>query len=184
MEYQHYIGEGPEAQTLIDKCHERKETFHAAVRTFEKKYGFSGTWQNGEERLGGPAMGVLDVNEAKAKGLKSHLSMGENLVAYKPHGGTALGKLLACEIAEINKLAVRTSEHIVKATGMYHMQSVAHYASRTGMALAFSTAGYVQGKIVVKVPIGDGGPDSKPMPTPPPWLREAKESEVLALYGK
>lgn len=184
MEYQHYVGEGPEAEALIKECQDRKEAFRAAVRAFEEKHGFTETWQDSEEQLGGPALGVLDVNEAKAKGLVSHARMSEALIAYKPHKGTALGKQMVAEIAEINKLAFRTSRHITKVTGMERMLAGAHPASRTGMALAFSAAGYVGGKIVVKVPTGGGGPYDEAMPKPPPWLHEAKESEVLALYGK
>lgn len=185
MDHKHYIGDGPEAQALIDECHARKQAADDAVLDFQKKHGFQNGWRRGAE-FGGPATEKeMDTAEARSRGLKFHCRIDEDTYAYKPHLGTALGKQMDKEIAEINKTsAFDASKHIIKATGMYRMMGGAHAGSRTGMALYFSTAGFAQGKIVVKVPAGPGRDGQDPMPVPPPWLREAKESEVLALYGK
>jgi len=185
MGYQHYIGEGPEAQALIDECHAKNEAADAAVRGFQERHGFQNGWRRGTE-FGGPTTEKeMDTAEARSRGLKFHCRIDENTYAYKPHLGTALGKHMDEEIKEINKTcSFDASKHIIKATGMYRMMSGAHAGSRTGLALYFSTAGFAQSKIVVKVPTGAGRPDQDPMPTPPAWLCEAKESEVLALYGK
>lgn len=185
MEYQHYIGEGPEAQALIDECHERKDAVNAAVTAFQEKHGFDNSWQTYDAELGGPATDKeMNAAEARSRGLKLHCRISEDCFAYEPHLGCAAGKQMQAEIKEINKLAFDASKHIIKATGMSHTVIGPHAASRSGQCIAHSSAGYVGTKVVVQVPIGKQMRDCDPKPTPPPWLREAKESEVLALYGK
>jgi hypothetical protein len=185
MDYQRYIGEGPEATALIDECHARKKAINDAILAFQQRHGFQNSWKTFDELFGGPITEKeMSKDEARARGLKLHCRIDVAAYAYEPHLGCAAGKQLQAEIKEINKIAFDASKHILKATGMSHTVIGPHAESRSGQCIAHSTAGYASGKIVVQVPIGRQMRDSYPMPTPPPWLREAKESEVLALYGK
>ncbi len=185
MEYQHYIGEGPEAQAILNECLARKQAKHDAVIAFAKRHGFSNAWQRGHSVLGGLASDKkLSDEEAKALGLKYFKCIEEGCYAYEPHRGTSAGKKLKQEIEEINNDQFDVSDYIIKATGMAHTVFGPHAESRSGQCIAHSTAGHACDKLVVKVPIGKSMHGDNPSPTPPPWLREAKESEVLALYGK
>ena len=176
MEYQHYIGEGPEATAILDTLGALREAMRDAVLAFEKRHGFTASWSS-RNALGGPLFKKkLAKNVARDLGLKLAGS-NEDGFCYEPNRGSKMGKEIAATLDEANKSFCDPSKHIVKATGM----------GRTllgGRMIAHTAAGHVDGKIVVKVPIGAKlDPQNDPMPTPPPWLREAKESEVGNTLG-
>lgn len=185
MEYQHFIGEGPEATALIDKIATRTGEFNRAVDDLEKRLGLK-FWGH-RTGIGGPQLEEqLDDAEARMRGMKYKCRFPgkDALHCYLPHLGTKAGKVMKAEIDGVNRLYCDASATIIKAIGMGRMVA-------QGRILAMSAAGYAQGKIVIKVPCGLRGGEfsdallgEDPMPTPPAWLRPAKESEVLALYGK
>lgn len=185
MEYQFYIGEGPEAQELIDECHSKKQAKNDAVSAFQERHGFTNSWSQYRSVLGGLASEKkLTSEEAKSLGLKYHMCIEEGCYAYTPHLGCSAGKKLQKEIDEINKDRFDVSDYILKVTGMEHTVFGPHAESRSGQCIADSVAGYAGGNLVIKVPIGTKMRGDGLTPTPPAWLREAKESEVLSLYGK
>ena len=92
MEYQHYIGEGPEAQALIDECRARVKVKDEAVRAFVDKYGFTNGWHR-EHLLCGPATSsMMDDAEARAKGVKYHGALRDDFFMWAPHRGCLLGR--------------------------------------------------------------------------------------------
>jgi len=178
MEYQHFIGEGPEATALIKQVMAGVKAFQEAARTLEVKTGLK-FWRT-REGIGGPMLeNGIDNAEARKRGLKFRCFVpGEKAFhCFLPHMGTKAGREMSAEIDKINRLRCDASDMIIKATGM-------EMTVYDGRVIAHSCAGAADGKIVVKIPIKgtDGGDDA--MPTPPAWFRPAKESEALAVFGK
>lgn len=174
MDYQHYIGRGPEAQALIAKVRAGHKAFLLNCQIFRDVYGATGLITKGTY---GRVIGLglkepLSDEEARKRGLKAAGRTGTAYI-YKAHKGTKLGKTLLAEIKKLNEGHVDPSKALIKATGMDRM-------TYSAGVLASSVAGFSPDALVVKVPLG--GTD--PMPTPPAWLVPCKESEALAAMGK
>jgi len=179
VEYQHYIGEGPEAQALIQDANDRYMAFMAAAEAFRVEMGFSGSWQKSNftgPRICGPTYDLrLTKEEEAAHGLK-YMGKVDGLHAYEPRLNFKAGKILQAKLDEVNKLAIDQARYVVKKSGMFHEVFV-------GMVLARSTCGFKDGVIFMRVPTGNGDVQNGGMPTPPAWLRPCKESEFLAAQG-
>lgn len=178
MEYQHYIGTGPEAEAIIAEANARRIAFSDAAKAFADEQGSFGSWQRGS--FNGPVVAgptferTLTNGEMSARGLK-YYGIVDGQHAYAPRLNTKAGKVLAETLCKLNTLAFDPTGFVIKETGMDHTVYL-------GGMLAHSTAGYSAGVIVVKVPTG--GDHRGNMPTPPAWLAPCKESEALAALGK
>lgn len=182
MTWQHYIGEGPEAQKIISECDTAIKEFRAALDNFLQYFGFAGAWTS-EGLVGGPLTAQdMPFETARVLGVTSRKHMVGNKFAWKPNLGTKKGKEMKARLAKVNAVAFNYSEHILKATGMCHTTVIRHSESKSGQALANATAGYTKDKVLVLMPLGVGW-RNEPQPTPPPWLKPVKESEFLAAQG-
>lgn len=100
--------------------------------------------------------------------------------AHRPDRRTRAGKAI---LEELRRLAeFDFSDFIVKAFGVEHSTIGASANSPHGSSMFMSVAGYMNKKIVFKIPFGgDQGGGHRMDPAIPPELREIKKSEFIAL---
>lgn len=182
--YQHYIGRGPEAEAVIAEANERYTAFMEASDAFKKERGYENVWQG--HTMSGPYVGgpvfkeKLDSKGARGKGLVLECQVTEGY-GYGPHMGTKLGKELNAALDELSKSAIDRAKYVVKKLDMRHEVYV-------GRCIAKTTAGFKDGVIVVKVPVGGHTPcKEQELPTPrpgwcparnpKPWLRWASRRQ-------
>ncbi len=94
---------------------------------------------------------------------------------------TKAGKKLAAKLEQPG-LVFDVSDHLIKTLKLSRCVA-GPAATRTGMALYYSVAGWAHDTLLVKIPQSDKE-NADPMPGVPSWLREVKESEWLAVQGK
>jgi hypothetical protein len=172
MDHKYYVGEGPEAKSLIAETGGAIQKFHSECQEVADEYGAEGCFTVGRCVIG------LMFKEKSENDFLSLFEQNEDGYCYKPRRNFKAGKELQNRLDAIQ--TVRPSEFIVNKLGVSRMSAGKHLGSRTGMAMYHSVAGYNHGVLVVKIPAGEGG---DPMPTVPEWLREVKESEFLAAQG-
>lgn len=180
MEYQHYIGRGPEAEAIITEANAKYDAYIAEANAFKTARGYENVWQQGGfdgPRVCGPVFKKeLGDKDARAKGLKLECHVTEGY-GYGPHMGTKLGKELNAALDELSKRAIDRGKFVLAQCGMKH-------EVYSGGRFARAVAGFKDDVIVVKVPTGNGDPQNGSMPTPPAWMTPCKESEALAALGK
>ena len=178
--YQHYIGQGPEAEKLIRTVSEEIQTERLKAVAVAEKYGAVTCMQRGSF-----VVGLVYAEPQNQNWLKESVKIqhdGKLLPGYEPRLNTKKGKELAKHLKALTMPDY--SKRIVAATGMGRT-ILALVGGRA--CLCSSSAGFRGETIVVKVPVEpmpQDGIDDDPMPTPPPWIRQCKESEMLAAMGK
>ena len=176
-----FIGEGPEAEALIAEVKERREAVNNARDTVQKEYGADGLMLHGR---GGKVCGLAFIEKQSKPYLKGEVSL-EKGFGYYPKLNCKQGKELASRL-KAPELQFNTNDYILSKLKLHRMCAGSHSASRTGMALYYSVAGYSGNKILVSIP-GQKDIDIRhgdPMPDVPTWFRAVKESEWLAAQGK
>jgi hypothetical protein len=182
MQYRYFIGEGEEAKALIDACHAKLTARNAVADTFTawaKDNGWDGGAMRGNSVVGVISARELAPSEMSACGVKCVTRIDSGWV-YAPIKNRKASAAMREAIAAARMEDFSASDHIIKVTGMIRAV-VGVSGGRT--CLGHSVAGYQKGAILVQVPAGGGEHDS-PMPIPPAWLREVKESEFLAAQGR
>lgn len=169
-----FIGEGPEAQSLIADVHARSEAAHAAREALRNEYGADNVLIS---RWNGQCTGLFFKEKQKVPHLKGEERV-EDGYGYSPRKSSKAGKALAEKISNPS-LRFQTSDFIVSALKLSRMVI-------NGRSMFSTVAGIVDGKLLVKIPGGHEPktPGRDPMPEVPTWLREVKESEWLAAQGK
>ena len=181
MEKNYYIGEGPEAEALIAEIKGLREAANNARDVVQQEYGADGLVLHGR---GGKVCGLAFIEKQNKPFLKGEVRL-EKGFGYYPKLNCKQGKELASKLGA-PELQFNTNDYILTKLKLHRMCGGPHRASRTGMALYLSVAGYAENKILVSIP----GPKDldrmhgDPMPEVPIWFREVKESEWLAAQGK
>lgn len=147
-------------------------------RAYLKEIGADGFW---ERRNQAPTAVVIYTKEGQRLGgfllPERHSEDGKKFWVYRPDGRTSIGKQV---LGDFRGLATfNFSDFACEAFGVVHSVIGAHAASRSGMAMYSSAAGYVQKTLVFCIPFGDD--KSNKDPTIPADLREIKHSEYIAL---
>ena len=176
-----FIGEGAEAEALIAEVRERRETVNNARDAVQKEYGADGLMLNGR---GGNAIGLAFKEQQRMPYLKGEVRLEEGF-GYYPKLNCKQGKELALKL-DAPELQFNANNYILGKLKLHRMCAGPHAASRTGMALYSSAAGYAENKVLVSIPDPKDidGRHGDPMPDVPTWFREVKESEFLAAQGK
>ena len=181
VEKNYYIGEGPEADALISEAEERRKSACAARDALQKEYGADGLITRGRGEL---ISGLAFKEKQQRPYLKGEIRL-DDCFGYEPRMSCKQGKELAAKLSS-PELKFNASDYILGKLKLHRMRAGPHAASRTGMALYYSVAGYTGSKVLVSIP---GSQDEDPMrgdkmPEVPAWLRPVKESEWLAAQGK
>ena len=182
MEKNYYIGEGPEAEALIAEVSACREAANNARDAVQKEYGADGLMIRSHS---GNATGLAFKEKQHLPYLKGEERI-EGGFGYYPKLNCKQGKELAAKLSS-PELKFNASDYILGKLKLHRMCAGPHAASRTGMALYYSVAGYTGSKVLVSIP---GSKDEDPMrgkdkmPEVPAWLRPVKESEWLAAQGK
>lgn len=175
MEFLYYIGEGPEADTLIAEAKAKLSERNEARHQLCTEYGAQGVVGNRSN-----VSGLVFEEKQDAPHLKL-TKQANGYFWYAPRRNSKTGKTLAAKLGA-KDLSFDVSDHIVGTLGLHRMVVGKHQGSRTGMAMYLSVAGFSGKKIIVKVPADTD--DGDPIPTVPAWLRTVKESEFLAAQGR
>lgn len=176
-----FIGEGPEAEALIAEIKGLREAANNARDVVQQEYGADGLVLHGR---GGKVCGLAFIEKQNKPFLKGEVRL-EKGFGYYPKLNCKQGKELASKLGA-PELQFNTNDYILTKLKLHRMCDGPHRASRTGMALYLSVAGYAENKILVSIP----GPKDldrmhgDPMPEVPTWFREVKESDWLAAQGK
>ena len=176
----YYIGEGPEADTLLTEVRQSLKTAHAARTKLMEDYDADALILSPWSR--GKPVGLGFRQEQRIPYLKEGNRRYEDGFAYYPKMNTKAGKELSAKL-DAPELEFDACDYILERLKLSRMVVGRHSGSRTGMAMYHSTAGYCFDKILVKIPSGNSDSDD-PMPDVSDWFREVKESEWLAAQGK
>lgn len=178
VKYRFYIGEGEKASDLIG--HALSAEQHAGVYrdALIELYGACGLYFY--SHAPGKPQGFVFHERKEIPGLKMGSATTENGFVYFPDMSTEEGRR-ASEALFDKRLEFDVEQMLLKHLSL--RREVAGFCEncRNVHAKYTSHAFYLDGmaKIFVRVPVDDG-----PMPVPPDWLKEVKESEWLAAQGK
>lgn len=169
-----FIGEGHEAETLIEEVKERLRAVGEARRTVQKAYGADGLLTRGDGR---EVCGLVFKEQQARPFLKGETRLHPDGFGYYAKKNCKDGKNLSAKLRAPD-LQFCASDHIIHKLKLNRM---CVGASSRGMGLYSSAAGFAGNKILVSIPCGES---NDPMPEIPAWMREVKESEWLAAQGK
>lgn len=160
---------------------ERRETANNARDVVQREYEADGLMLRSRS---GDVTGLAFKERQQRPYLKGEEKI-EGGFGYYPRLNCKQGKELAAKLAA-PELKFNASDYILGTLKLHRMCAGPHAASRTGMALYYSVAGYIENKVLVSIP---GSKEEDPMrgdkmPDVPAWLRTVKESEWLAAQGK
>lgn len=181
MQQHYYIGEGSEAEALVAEVMEKQESVRVARHSICVEYDTDGLVLGRH----GQVEGLCFKKKQTCPYLKGEFRYADGGYGYYPKLNSKAGKALAIKLAD-PLLTFDESDYIVRHLKISRMARGFHAASRTGTALYFTVAGIIDGKLLVKIPDSSERSENgcDPMPVPPAWLREVKESEWLAAQGK
>ena len=169
-----FIGEGPEAKSLIADVKAKRSEAKAAREALCKKYNAGTVLVSGWE---GRCTGLFFKEKQTAPHLKGEERFNGGY-GYYPKKNCKAGKLLAQELSDPS-LTFQVSDYIVSSLKLSRMVI-------NGRSIFYSTAGFADETLLVKIPGGHEPktPGRDPMPQVPSWMREVKESEFLAAQGQ
>ncbi len=175
MEYRYYLGRGPEAEEIISFCADRIKSVSMRRKQIAAEFGVdSFASRDG----GGTIAGATFVNEVPGWA-KLESRIAEGGYCYIGRKNTKIGKAFNEAIhAEDANFSLHT--YILEKTGMNRLVI-------EGRRIFRSKAGYHEDSILVCVPqekVTASKCTYDPMPVPPEWLKEVRESEFLAAQGK
>ena len=173
MEKNYYIGEGPEAEALIEEVQARREVVSSARSAVQTAYGADGLLSRNN---GGEICGLVFKEKQSCPFLKGEMRLPDGY-GYYAKKNCKQGKDLSAKLRAPD-LQFSPSDHIVKKLNINRM---CVGPSGTGMAIYSTAAGFVDGKIILSIPAAEKGDT---MPSIPAWFREVKESEFIAAQGR
>ncbi len=167
IESHYYIGTGPEALALIEECKKGLLKKQAAIIKLVSKYKAKNVLMQGDKVVG-LAFDVLpDDWKSYLKKPDSIKNNGNTFLCCAPRKNTYRGKVLAEEM-ESGEIAFSPHDYIIEHTNTKHMVY-------DGIRLAFSSAGYKDDKVLLRIPFGNI--DGEKIPNPPQWFKEVTVSE-------
>lgn len=174
----YFIGEGERAAMVVSDGLALANLARKKRSAYLKEIGADGFW---ERRNQAPFAVVIYAKDGKRLGgflpPERHSEDGKKFWIYRPDGRTTIGKNV---LAAFRGLATfNFSDYACDAFGVAHSAIGTDAASRSGMSMYSSGAGYVQKTLVFCIPFG--GDKSNKDPTIPADLREIKRSECIAL---
>lgn len=137
MQFHYFIGTGPEAEALIAETTAKKNAVDEARRALCQEYGASGLIEI--ERLGCVTGLVFDEKQSLPF-LKKERGVEGNRYGYYPKLNTKAGKKLAAKLEQPG-LVFDVSDHLIKTLKLSRCVA-GPAATRTGMALYYSVAGW------------------------------------------
>lgn len=174
----YFVGQGERAEKVVSDGLALANQARKKRNAYLKAVGADGFW---ERRNQAPFAVVNYAKEGKRLGgflpPERHSEDGKKFWVYRPDGRTTIGKQALGTFREL--ATFNFSEFACSEFGVAHSVIGAHAASRSGMAMYSSAAGYMQKTLVFYIPFGDDKPASDPVI--PADLREIKKSEYIAL---
>lgn len=169
IHYRYYIGQGSEAQALIDKVRAENKAEYNHAEALAHEYGAQTVICRGEE-----VYGLFYLKKTAEPWLRYEQSFEDGYI-YVPDKRTKQGKEFARRLDVFRRRTC--SARILKEL---HMVSAVLGMKNGQGILATSVAGFNSdtGVIVLKVPYSEG--NEHKLPAPPSWLRPCKKSELLA----
>lgn len=184
MKYHFYIGEGPDSESFIAEVLAKESEVEAARAAVIKEYNADGLMLSSFYSDNGACLGLAFKEKQNLPFLKGGKNCKDLGYAYYPKLNCKAGKLLD-EKLKAPSMTFSQSGYIMKSLNLWRTVIGRHPASRTGFAMHSSTAGIINGKLLVRIPRTEERiPRDDPMPEIPSFLREVKESEFLAAQGK
>lgn len=182
MKFRYFVAEGPEAERVAKEglalLNQNEGQMTAIIERFEADTA----WTN---RTGIVALawkteeGEKPAERPPFKYDSTEWSDDVRYHLYKPDRRTKAGKESAVFIGAFKRF--NFSEYVTKSFGVYIWAAGSDSASRTGMSMFFSSAGYVKNQLVFRIPVPEGKDLPDRFPTIPPCFREIKHSEFISI---
>lgn len=179
----YFVAEGDQAEKLRLEAIAEAKKFNDHMQSIRDEFGAAGLWG----REGCAPFALLyegeGADQQKPGFLRPEKTWRDGNVEtwiHKPDRRLKVGKAAAEKLASVK--AFRFSDYVCKALKVETSVAGVHAAGRTGWALYQSVAGLYNGRILVKIPVGNnlcGG--GRRDPDIPACLREIKHSEFIAL---
>ena len=177
MERHYYTGSGLENDQLVTHAYVLQKGCDSERRKLCEEYGAAGLYIDQ-----GEVAALIFPKKVNRRYLRTDGKRNAHgMYVYYPKRNTLEGKALAKRMHETAILHFNMSRYLLDTLHLHHSEIGPHKASRTGMALYFSSAGCAGGKVIVQIP---GSPDGEGFPQIPEWLHEVSREEWSAILDK
>lgn len=178
MEYRYFLSDSAEAKQIIEACITKIEERNVKRRTVLQEYG-ADTFV--ASRGGhGNLLGIVYKEKQESPWLKLDYEDKVHGFVYKPKRNIKRGRALS-DAMQDEGMSFIPSEFLVRECHAGRCLSEYRFGQHI---LVFSTAGFADGVIFLKIPDNGQEEGGDPFPDIPGWLREVKESEWLMAQGK
>lgn len=183
VSFRYFVAEGEQAEKLRLAAVAEAKKFNDHMQSIRAEFSAAGLW--GREGCAPFAL-IYEgegADQQKTGFLRPEKTWGAGNVEmwiHKPDRRLKIGKEAAEKLASVKNF--RFSDYICKVLKVETMVPGEHAGGRAGWALFRSVAGLYNGRILVKIPVGNnlcGG--GRLDPDIPACLREIKHSEFIAL---
>ena len=178
----YFVAEGPRAEQVAAEGLAKANDAIAKRRAYLDELGAHAFFERNHQAPYAVAFSAKDGGEKRHGFLSPTVEYhdGERYLIYKPDMRTTAGKEIKQRLGEL--ATFNFSDFVCKEFGVSHSTIGAHRASRSGLAMYNSVAGYLRNTLVFKIPFGgDQGGGRVIDIEAPADLREIKHSEFIAI---
>lgn len=182
MKFRYFVAEGPEAQRIAAEGLELVNQDEGQMVAIIERFGADTAWTN---RTGIVALawkaeeGEKPADRTPFRYDSTEWSGDTRYYLYKPDRRTKAGKEAAKFIGSFKRF--NFSDYATKAFNVSAWVAGSDGASRTGMSMFLSSAGYVKNQLVFRIPVPENESLPDRFPAIPECFREIKHSEFIAI---